>query len=282
MFESILSISIAGLLAGFIFSMPIAGPISILITTNALKGRFRYCSLISLGASIADFIYVFVAVYGLTRLYSLYMPLIPYIFAVGSFFFFYLAYKIIKTKIDIEHLEDKSHLAEKIESRDKGSFYTGFMINFLNPTLFIGVLTSSFFVISLVASMGFHTGGLAGRMDQNVKEISNIEGVKIDNSKVLSINQFDNINIGKNKDRQPDKTVYPASFHLVVSICYATFLSLGSVLWFIFMSYMLVRFRKRINLTVISVFIKSLGAVLGLFGVYFGYQAIKMLLHLKI
>jgi threonine/homoserine/homoserine lactone efflux protein len=281
MFESILTISIAGLLAGFIFSMPIAGPISILITTSALKGRFRYCTLISLGASIADFIYVFVAVYGLTRLYLLYMPLIPYIFVVGSFFFFYLAYKIIKTKIDIEHLEDKSHLAEEIEKRDKGAFYTGFMINFLNPTLFIGVLTSSFFVISMVSSMGFHTGGLAVRLDQNVKDISSIEGVKIDNSKVLSIDQFDNIKIGT-KVRQPDQTVYPASFHLVVSICYAVFLSLGSVLWFILMSYLVVRFRRKINLTVISIFIKSLGAILGLFGVYFGYQAIKMFINLKI
>jgi threonine/homoserine/homoserine lactone efflux protein len=281
MFESILTISIAGLLAGFIFSMPIAGPISILITTSALKGRFRYCTLVSLGASIADFIYVFVAVYGLTRLYSFYMPLIPYIFVIGSFFFFYLAYKIIKTKIDIEHLEDKSHLAEEIEKRDKGAFYTGFMINFLNPTLFIGVLTSSFFVISIVSSMGFHTGGLAVKLDHNVKEISSIEGVKIDNQKVLSIDQFDNIKIGR-KEHQPDQTVYPASFHLAVSICYAVFLSLGSVLWFILMSYMVVRFRRKINITVISVFIKSLGAILGLFGVYFGYQAIKMLLNLRI
>lgn len=279
MFESILTISIAGLIAGFVFSMPIAGPISILITTSALKGRFRYCSLVSFGASIADFIYVFVAVYGLTRLYSLYMPLIPYIFAVGSLFFFYLAYKIIKTKIDIDHLEDTSHLAEKIEKREKGAFYTGFMINFLNPTLFIGVLTSSFFVISLVASMGFHTGGLAVRLDQNVKEISSIEGVKIDNSKVLSIDQFENIKIGR-KVHQPDQTVYPGSFHLVISIFYAIFLSLGSVLWFIFMSYMIVRFRRKINLIVISVFIKSLGATLGLFGGYFGYQAIKMFMNL--
>ena len=51
MLESILTISIAGLLAGFIFSMPIAGPISILITSNALKGRLRYCNLVNLGAS---------------------------------------------------------------------------------------------------------------------------------------------------------------------------------------------------------------------------------------
>lgn len=276
--ESIITISIAGLLAGFIFSMPIAGPISILVVTNALKGRFRYCNLVSLGASIADFTYVFIAVYGLTKLYTLYQPVIPYIFIIGSVFFFYLAYKIIKTKIDIEHLEDKSHLAEKIEKRDKGAFYTGFMINLLNPTLFLGILTSSFFVISLVASMGFHTGGLAGRMDQNVKEISSIDGVKIESPKVLSIEKFENIKIVKNHERKPDNTVYPSYFHLVISVFYAVFLSLGSVLWFNLMAFLVVRFRRKINIVVISVFIKSLGATLGLFGVYFGYQAIKMFL----
>ncbi|MCX6326482.1 MAG: LysE family transporter, partial [Bacteroidia bacterium] len=95
MIESIITMSIAGLLAGFIFSMPIAGPISILITSNALKGRLRYCNWVSLGASIADFTYVFIAVFGLTKLYSLYKPAVPYIFSAGSIFFFYLGYKII-------------------------------------------------------------------------------------------------------------------------------------------------------------------------------------------
>lgn len=280
MFESILAISIAGFLAGFIFSMPIAGPVSILITTNALKGRFRYCSQVSLGASIADFIYVFVAVYGVTRLYALFMPLISYFFTAASLFFFYLAYKIIITKIDIEHLENKSHFAERIERREKSAFYTGFMINFLNPTLFIGVLTSSFFVISIVSSMGFNTGGLAGRLDQNVKEVSVIEGVTIDKPNVISIDKFENIKIGR-KEHLPDLTVYSSSFHLIISICYAIFLSLGSVLWFNLMSYMVVSFRKRINLTVISVFIKSLGAILGLFGLYFGYQAFKAFLAMR-
>jgi threonine/homoserine/homoserine lactone efflux protein len=273
MIESIITISIAGLLAGFIFSMPIAGPISILITSNALKGRLRYCNLVSIGASIADFIYVFIAVFGLTRLYSFYRPLIPYILLVGSIFFLFLGYKIIRTKIDIEHLEDKSHLAEKIKKKERGAFYTGFMINFLNPTLFIGVLTSSFFMISLIASLGLNTGGLAGKMEQNVKEINNIEGRKTENSQALSIKKFDNINIGKNKDHLQDQTIYPVYFHLFISICYALFLSVGSIIWFFLMTFLIVRFRKRINIKIISVFIKSLGVVLGLFGLYFGYLA---------
>lgn len=280
MVESIITIAVAGLLAGFIFSMPIAGPVSILITSNALKGRLRYCILVSMGSFIADFTYVFIAVFGLTKLYSFYKPAIPYIFAVGSLFFFYLGYRIIRTKIDIENLEDKSHLTEKIQKKEKGAFYTGFMINFLNPTLFIGVLTSSFFVISLIASLGLNTGGLAGKMDQNVKEISKIEGKKVDNSKVLSIEQFDSFQKLKAKGPQQDETIYPAYFHLIISVCYAFFISFGSILWFYLLSFMIVRYRQRINIKIISVFIKSLGIVLCLFGLFFGYMSARMFISM--
>jgi len=280
MVESIITIAVAGLLSGFIFSMPIAGPISIIITSNALKGRLRYCILVSMGSFIADFTYVFIAVFGLTKLYSFYKPAIPYIFAVGSLFFFYLGYRIIRTKIDIENLEDKSHLTEKIQKKEKGAFYTGFMINFLNPTLFIGVLTSSFFVISLIASLGMNTGGLAGKMDQNVKEISKIEGKKVDNSKVLSIEQFDSFQKLKGKGYQQDETIYPAYFHLIISVCYAFFISFGSILWFYLLSFMIVRYRQQININIISVFIRSLGIVLCLFGLFFGYMSARMFITL--
>jgi threonine/homoserine/homoserine lactone efflux protein len=278
MLESIITISIAGLVAGFIFSMPIAGPISILITTNALKGRLRYCILVSIGSFIADFTYVFIAVFGLTKLYSFYKPAIPYIFAIGSLFFFYLGYKIIRTKLDIEHLEDKSHLSEKIQKKGKGAFLTGFLINFLNPTLFIGLLTSSFFVISLIASLGLNTGGLAGEMDQNVKEISNIAGKKIEISKGFSGEQFDYFQKLRKKDHEQYATIYPRNFHLVISICYAFFLSLGSIIWLYLLSLMIVKFRQRINIKVISLFIRSLGGVLCIFGLFFIYLATRMLI----
>ena len=274
--ESILTISIAGFLAGFIFSMPIAGPISILITSNALKGRLRYCNLVSLGASFADFTFVFIAVYGVTKLYSFYAPVIPYMFTAGAIFFIYLGNKIIRTKLDIEHLQDNSHLVDKIKRRDRGGFYTGLMINFLNPTLFIGSLTSSFFVISLIASLGFHTGGLALQIDQNVKEINKIEGTHIVDSEALRHDQFDKIQIPKRKVHKAEPTTFPAHFHLAISICYAFFLSVGSILWFYLLAFMLVRFRQRINIKIISLVVRSLGVVLCLIGVYFGYLAAKI------
>ncbi len=281
MAESIITMSIAGLLAGFLFSMPIAGPISILITTNALKGRLRYCNLVNLGASFADFTYVFIAVFGLTKLYSFYKPVIPYIFSFGSLLLFYLGYKIYSTKIDIEHLEDKTHIIEKINKKEKGAFYTGFMINFFNPTLFIGWLTSSLLVISFIAALGLQTGGLAVKIDQNAKEIGSIEGKKIENSQSLALKKLDKIPILKNRDHEADQTIFPASFHLAISICYAFFISVGSIIWFYLLAFLIVRFRTRINIKIISAFVKSLAVILCFIGLYFGYQAVRMLINLK-
>jgi threonine/homoserine/homoserine lactone efflux protein len=281
MLESILTMSVAGFLTGFIFSMPIAGPVSILITSNALKGRLRYCNLFNIGASMGDFIYVFIAVFGLTKLYTFYKPVIPYIFSFGSLLLFFLGYKIFRTKLDIEHLEDKIHISEKIKKKEKGAFYTGFMINFLNPTLFIGWLTSSLLVISFIAALGFHTGGLAIKIDQNAKEIGNIEGKKIESRHDSAIKKLDNYPRLKFRDHQVDQTIFPASFHLVISICYAFFIAIGSIVWFYLLAFLIVRYRKRINIKIISGFIKSLGIFLCFIGCYFGLQAVKMFINLK-
>jgi len=279
--ESIITMSIAGFLTGFLFSMPIAGPVSIMITSNALKGRLRYCNLFNLGASFGDFIYVFIAVFGLTKLYTFYKPIIPYIFAFGSILLFFLGYKIFRTKLDINHLEDKIHLSEKIKKKERGAFYTGFMINFLNPTLFIGWLTSSLLVISFIAALGLHTGGLAIRIDQNAKEIGNIEGKKIESQHDSAIKKLDNYPRLKIREHPVDQTIFPQSFHLAISLCYAFFIAVGSIAWFYLLTYLIVRFRQRINIKIISGFIKSLGIFLCFIGCYFGYQAVRMFINLK-
>jgi threonine/homoserine/homoserine lactone efflux protein len=276
MIESILTMAIAGFLTGFIFSMPIAGPISIMITSNALKGRYRYCNLFNIGASIADLIYVFIAVFGLTRLYTYYKPLIPYIFLFGAVLLLFLAYKIFNTKFDIEHLEDKVHISEKLAKKEKGAFYTGFMINFLNPTLFVGWVTSSLLVISIISALGFHTGGLAVKIDQNAKEIQSIEGRSIESNQDFALKKLDTIPILKNRVHKVDQSAFSPRFHVVISICYAVFVAGGSVFWFYLLTFFIVRYRKKINIKVLLAFIKGLGIFLGITGLYFGYRAIMM------
>jgi threonine/homoserine/homoserine lactone efflux protein len=276
MTEILITMAITGLIVGFVFSMPVAGPISILITSNALKGRLRYCHLVTIGASIADFLYVFIAVFGLSKLYVYYKPAIPFILMAGMMFLFYTGYRVIRTKVDLEHPDEK-HLVEKIKDKQRGGFYTGSMINLLNPTLFIGWLTSSFFVISLVVALGFNTGGLDTIINQNVNQISSIEGKKIEKSKVIANIPLDKIRNHKNEVQKKDPVALPKNFHLFISLCYAFFLSVGSIIWFYLLAFLISRFRRFINLKVVNGIIYSLGIILCFFGVYFGFVGARML-----
>jgi hypothetical protein len=131
-------------------------------------------------------------------------------------------------------------------------------------------------VISLIASLGLNTGGLAGKMDQNVKEIRNIDGSRIDTTKIISFDQLENFQRLKGNNHKKDNTIYPAYFHLVISICYAFFISFGGIIWLYLLSYMIVRYRQRINIRIISLFIQSLGIVLCIFGLFFGYLSARM------
>lgn len=271
MLESIITISITGLIAGFIFAMPIAGPISILIVSNSLKGNSRYSNMINFGAAFADFIYVFIAVYGLTRLYSFYKPAIPYLFLIGSVFFIILGIKVFRTPVDIEHFEGKSHVAEKILNKEKGGLYTGFMVNLLNPTLLINGLASSFFVISFVASLGFNTGGLDLKIQNNVEQINSINGSKIEKVQQPPFDSLKKFEMNNNKKKEHEKVEYPSYFHLLISIAYAFFISLGGIIWFYLLAYFLARYREKIKTVILSGLIKGFGIILCILGLYFGY-----------
>ena len=257
--------------------MPIAGPISILITSNALKGRKAYCKLATIGASFADFVYVFAAVFGLTKFYSLYKPVIPYILLVGTLFLFYLGYKISKTKIDLEHMEDKHQLSEKIKGAHWSGFWTGFMLNFLNPTLFLGWLSSSFMVISLVSSLGFNTGGLDKSVYRNFIKINNTVADSTRKNNAISYVQPDTAQLKKDEKPSSEKKPLPEYFPLLLSASYAFFLSIGSIIWFFYLTHLLVKYRHRIKINVVTRIIRLLGLVLCLFGLFLGYKALVML-----
>jgi threonine/homoserine/homoserine lactone efflux protein len=279
MSESLITISIAGLIAGFIFSMPIAGPISILITSNALKGRLKYCNLLTIGASLADLVYVFIAVFGLTRFYSLYKPVVPYLMGAGSFFIIFIGYNIFRTKINPDHFDDKIHLPERVKKKGKGGFITGLLVNLLNPTLFFGWLTTSFIIISVLSSLGFNTGGMDSMIDQNIIELNNIGGKVIEKPNLPEYLMFDTLQIFRKEiPEQNIKTTPPGNFHLLISFCFAFSLSLGSIIWFYILSLIIFRWRKIISLKILNLVINSLGFLLCLFGVFLISRTINMIL----
>ena len=275
--EGLITMAIVGLLTGFIFSMPIAGPISILVTSNALKGRVRKGNLIAIGASFADFVYVYIAVFGITKLYPFLKPFMPYLLGIGSVFIIYVGYRIFRSKFEMELIEEVEPLVEQSFKKHKGGFYTGFMVNFLNPTLIFGWLTTSVLVISFVASIGFNTGGLNSMVDQSVNTLKNTSDRVIVDTLGIPLLKNDTLRFLKN--REPHEPVAtPSWFPWLISFSYALPLAAGSVAWYIVMGLIIARFRHHINIRFLNAIIHSLGILLCGFGIFFAYTAIKLLI----
>jgi threonine/homoserine/homoserine lactone efflux protein len=266
MTESFIVIFILGLFAGFFFSVPIAGPISILITSNALKGKLRFCLRTAMGGAVVEFFYVFIAVFGLTSLFAYYQHLIPYILIIGSAFLLFVAIKIIRTKLKIEDIQKEKIVTDKLAN--KGGFRTGMLLNFTNPSLFLGWFTSSFLLLSFASSVGLNTGGLDIMMHKNVTSIEKITGKKF--KKLDEFNsEFTNSNI-KNKSKQ---TLPP----IVLSLTYAATVGIGSYIWFYLLSHFLIKYKEKLKIEWLNGLIKVLGIFLiGIAG-YLVYEGIKIL-----
>jgi|SRR5579862_1661548 len=270
---SLLTLSVVGLLVGFIFSMPIAGPISILITSHALKGKTRYCYQAAIGASIADFVYVFAAVMGLTKFYTFFRPAMPYILLGGMIFLFFLGYRISKT-----NMEDVSAKKNKIGKwNSSNGLISGFLLNLLNPTLFISWLTSSFIVITLISSFGFNTAGLNERVDQSYASMNSRGKDSSLRNKELSYLHIKKVS-GNSQSRQT-KMPQNKYFSFFSNFAYAFSLSSGGILWFFCLTNLLAKNRHRIKIQFINSIIRSLGWALFVFGAFLGYQAFSILLH---
>ena len=117
--ESALTIIIIGFVAGFILSIPIAGPINILVTTNALLGKLRYCIRVAIGASVIEFFYVLIIVFGIVSLYQVYKPFVPYILIVGSVILIIVGIRVMKTKFDLTNVNLKNIVRDRNGKKKK-------------------------------------------------------------------------------------------------------------------------------------------------------------------
>lgn len=253
-----------GFVAGFILSIPVAGPINILITSNALLGKLRYCLKVAVGAAVIEFFYVLVIVFGIVSLYELYKPFVPYILIVGSLVLVVVGIRVMRTKFNLTNVNLKEIVRDKIAN--KGGFLTGILINITNPSLFLGWLSSTFIIFSLASSLNLNTGGL----DIIVKE--NLDTIKQMNSNSQTEKKIDRDIMERFNNHHDSNELNP----FVLSFIYAGSLSIGSLIWLNFYTRFIVKFRNRLKITVISWIIRALGFGLIIIGVFLAYNAIKM------
>ena len=264
MLEIILTLLIVGAIAGFIYSVPVAGPISIIVVSKAFQGKLRFCERTALGAAIVEFVFVFVAVFGIAALFKFYQPFVPYILLIAAVFVIIIGLKIKRQKIDLKSLESQMIVTDKYENR--GGLRTGLVLNLTNPVLFINWIIASFVTLSFVSSIGLNTGGLDMMLNESIKSVSEITGT-----------EFDQIQNGNtlSEDRQrpvPSDKVSP----LIMSLVFAFGVGSGAYIWLYILAKTIIKYREKIKTNLLNKFIYGLGFMLVLIGIYLGYQAVMV------
>lgn len=274
MLESLITISCVGCAVGFVFSMPIAGPVSVLITSHGLRGELRYCFTAALGAAIIDLLVCFIAVHGATKLLGLYAAVVPYALLAGAGLLFIIGLRIVKARFDITHLDVKQTGVMRFwKLQEKNGFWTGLLLNASNPSLFFGWLTSSFVIISFVSSLGLHVGGLDHMLVDNVATVNKYASGK---DKVIPSITAPKLAVPALIEKNTDDDRPSELFQLFFSFSYAFFVALGTIVWFFLFSYFLVRNRKKLRVDIISNVIHGLGMFLCGFALFLVWRALDI------
>lgn len=129
MTTSILVAAVFGLLLGFVGSIPVAGPVSAIVVSRGIQGRFESGVYLSVGAGIAEALYAALAFWGFGALLTRYSFVVPLSRGAAAVILAVLGVMLARaTSKDVE---------ERHDGRDSrfGSFALGFSISALNPTL---------------------------------------------------------------------------------------------------------------------------------------------------
>ena len=121
---------VIGFLFGFIGSMPVAGPIAVLIVARSIEERHHSAFMIGMGSVIAEMLYAFFAFWGFAKLLETYAWIDPVSRGVAAIILVALGVVFWRGKTSDEQLDAPS-------KKDRGwaSFALGFSISGFNPTL---------------------------------------------------------------------------------------------------------------------------------------------------
>ncbi len=205
-----------------------------------------------------------IAVFGLSVLFSLYSSIIPYVLIVGSILLLIIGIKIYRSKIKLEDIEKS--VSNNEEKQNNGGLRTGLIINLTNPSLFFGVLTSSFLVLSFASSIGLNTGGLDLLVQKNVTSLQEIAGDEI--------TKIDTAHISKSNGNEEAEN---SSYAFLLSLAYALALSFGGFVWLVILAKLLIKYRNKIKIEILNWSIKILGLILCGIGVYLLWKAFTIL-----
>src|SRR5687767_7923128 len=120
---------LAGLVCGFVGSIPIAGPTAVLIVERALSGARRAALEMAAGASIAEAAYALLAFLGITAFLGEYPWLVPASRLVGALILLGLGLYLA--------LAPRKPKAAPTKHATGRAFVVGLVVTGINPTLLV-------------------------------------------------------------------------------------------------------------------------------------------------
>jgi threonine/homoserine/homoserine lactone efflux protein len=125
---------VAGFALGFLGSIPVAGPIALLVFSLILDGRYRRAVFVAVGAAVAEGVYAFLAFWGASEFLAGHPGLVPFSRGFAA---------VILAAIGIALIRRRPAAAPPLKrSWPTGGLFLGFAITAVNPTL-IGTWTAA-------------------------------------------------------------------------------------------------------------------------------------------
>src|SRR5580704_13680750 len=98
---SFVAVSLVAFVFAFVGSLPLAGPIALLVVSNGASGHYKEALRIALGAAVAEGIYAFLAFWGFATFLARYSWVLPIsqgvtaivLFGLGARFLFFFKLK---------------------------------------------------------------------------------------------------------------------------------------------------------------------------------------------
>jgi threonine/homoserine/homoserine lactone efflux protein len=143
-----------GFVFGFVGSMPVAGPIGILVFGRGLEGRARAGLYLGLGSALSEGVYAYLAFWGFAKLLAAHSWIEPVSRGVAAVLLLAIGLRLALKR-------PPTQLAPALPEPTKGhnrSFLLGMMISALNPTLVLswGAAVTTLHSLDIVAFSSEH------------------------------------------------------------------------------------------------------------------------------
>lgn len=128
---NLLAVLFVAFFFGFVGSMPLAGPVALLVFARGVSGDFRVAFAIGIGAAVAEGIYAGIAFWGFSILFAGHPFVVPLSRAITAFVLW-----AVGIYFTLWSPRPKGPNERRGDSRT-GTFFVGFTISALNPTLLV-------------------------------------------------------------------------------------------------------------------------------------------------